>query len=64
MHTALPKLLQKFCTHHPKVKLDMAELCTLDQIEALRRETVDVGLLHPPIDAPFLTLHPLQGEKL
>jgi len=64
MHTVLPRILQQFRTHHPKVKLDMTELCTLDQIEALRSETVDVGLLHPPIDASFLTLHPLPGEKL
>jgi DNA-binding transcriptional LysR family regulator len=64
MHTVLPKILQQFRALHPHVKLDMTELCTLDQVEALRTETVDVGLLHPPIDAPFLTLHPLQGEKL
>jgi DNA-binding transcriptional LysR family regulator len=64
MYTVLPKILQQFRALHPNVKLDMTELCTLDQIEALRTESVDVGLLHPPIDAPFLTLHPLQGEKL
>lgn len=64
MYTVLPKILQQFRALHSSVKLDMIELCTLDQIEALRTESVDVGLLHPPIDAPFLTLHPLQGEKL
>ncbi|MBD2057387.1 LysR family transcriptional regulator [Oculatella sp. FACHB-28] len=64
MYIVLPKILQQFRALYPNVKLEMTELCTLDQIEALRTETVDVGLLHPPIDAPFLSLYPLQGEKL
>jgi DNA-binding transcriptional LysR family regulator len=64
MHIVLPKILQQFRALYPNVKLEMTELCTLDQVEALRTETVDVGLLHPPIDVPFLSLHPLQGEKL
>lgn len=64
MHTVLPAILKQFRDHHPDVKLEMTELCTLDQVNTLRTETVDVGLLHPPIDAPFLNLHPLQGERL
>lgn len=64
MHTVLPEILKQFRDRHPNVKLDMIELCTLDQVNALCTETVDVGLLHPPIEASFLKLYPLQGEKL
>lgn len=64
MHTVLPGVLRQFRDRHPHVKLEMSELCTLDQVNALRTEIVDVGLLHPPIDAPFLKLYPLPGERL
>ncbi len=64
MHGVLPEILKTFRDRYPKVKLDLTELCTLDQVEALRTEKVDVGFLHPPVDAPFLKLEPLQGESL
>ncbi|MEB3212396.1 MAG: LysR family transcriptional regulator [Leptolyngbyaceae bacterium] len=64
MHTVLPAILKQFRDRHLDVKLEMIDLCTLDQVSALRTETIDVGLLHPPIDAPFLDLYPLQGERL
>lgn len=64
MHTVLPTILKQFRDRHPQVKLEMTELCTLDQVNTLRTETIDVGLLHPPIEAPSLNLYPLQGEKL
>lgn len=64
MHTVLPTMLKQFRDRYPNVKLELSELCTLDQVNTLRTETIDVGLLHPPIDAPFLHLHPLQGENL
>lgn len=62
MHGILPEILKAFRDCYPKVKLDMTEFCTLDQLEALRTKTVDVGFLHPPVNAPFLALAPLQGE--
>ena len=64
MHTVLPNLLKQFRNGYPKVKLEMTELCTLDQVDALRTEIVDIGFLHPPIEAPFLKLAALQGERL
>ncbi|MBE7379809.1 MAG: LysR family transcriptional regulator [Leptolyngbya sp. SIO1E4] len=64
MHTVLPEILKHFCDRYPNVKLAMSELCTRDQVKALQAETIDVGLLHPPISDPFLKLHPLPGERL
>jgi DNA-binding transcriptional LysR family regulator len=64
MQNVLPEILKHFCECYPNVKLEMTELCTIDQVDVLRTEMVDVGFLHPPIDAPFLKLSPLQGERL
>ena len=64
MHTVLPAILKHFCDRYPNVKLVMSELCTLDQVKALQTETIDVGLLHPPISDPCLKLYPLPGEQL
>jgi len=64
MQTVLPEILKRFCECCPNVKLEMTELCTVDQVDVLQTEMVDVGFLHPPIDAPFLKLSPLQGERL
>lgn len=64
MHTVLPAILRCFRDRYPDVKLAMTEICTLDQVNGLRAETIDLGFLHPPIDAAFLNLYPLQGERL
>lgn len=64
MHTVLPEILKQCRDRYPYVKLAMREICTLDQINALRSETIDVGFLHPPIEESFLNLYPLPGERL
>ncbi|MEO0538094.1 MAG: LysR family transcriptional regulator [Cyanobacteria bacterium P01_A01_bin.123] len=64
MHTVLPEILRHFRDRYPNVELAMSEICTLDQVNELRRETIDVGFLHPPIDSSFLKLYPLQSERL
>lgn len=64
MQGVLPHILRTFRDRYPEIALDMTELCTLDQVEALRTERVDVGFLHPPVDAPFLDLISLPGEHL
>lgn len=64
MHTVLPKILKQFCDRYPNVKLELTELCTLDQVNRLQTDIIDVGFLHPPIDVSFLKLFPLPAEKL
>lgn len=64
MHTVLPAILKHFRDRYPDVELAMTEICTLDQINGLRTETIDLGFLHPPIDDALLNLYPLQGERL
>lgn len=64
MHTVLPDILKQFCDLYPQVQLTMNEICTIEQVQALTNDAVDVGFLHPPINAPQLELHPLPGESL
>lgn len=64
MHTVLPKILKQFRDRYPNVKLELTELCTLDQVDRLQTDIIDVGFLHPPIDVSVLKLFPLPGEKL
>ena len=48
-YTLLPLVLRDFAQRFPGVKLDLRELTIPQQIEALRRENIDVGLLRPPV---------------
>lgn len=64
LHTVLPSILKVFRQRFPQIQLILREQCTLDQVSALHNETVDVGFLHPPIDAPLLDSMALPGEEL
>ncbi len=62
LYGLLPDLLKRFRHRYPEVDLSLQELCTEDQVEALRTGQRDLGLLHPPIRDPDLHLHPLPSE--
>ncbi len=77
-YTLLPLVLREFSRAVPGVKLELRELTLPEQIEALRRGEVQVGLLRPPVaDAelasetilhePFVVAlparHPLAGLR-
>jgi len=54
-YTLLPLVLRDFARGFPEVTLDLRELTIPQQLEALRRENIDVGLLRPPVaDAEIL----------
>lgn len=48
-YTLLPLVLRDFALGFPGVTLDLRELAIPQQVEALRRENIDVGLLRPPV---------------
>lgn len=48
-YTLLPLVLRDFASGFPGVTLDLRELTIPQQLEALRRENIDVGLLRPPV---------------
>ncbi|GER72467.1 acetoin biosynthesis transcriptional regulator AlsR [Weizmannia acidilactici] len=45
----LPAVVREFRLKYPKTAVSLHELSTPDQIKALHRKEIDVGLLHPPI---------------
>ncbi len=53
LYTVLPQILQSFRARYPEVELTLRELCTPEQEAALMADTIQVGFLHPPIDAPL-----------
>jgi DNA-binding transcriptional LysR family regulator len=50
-YTLLPPVLRDFSSRYPAVSLDLRELGMPEQLEALRRADIDVGLLRPVADA-------------
>jgi DNA-binding transcriptional LysR family regulator len=63
IYTVLPELIGRFRVHYPQVELEMLELCTEDQVTALNRSEIDLGFLHPPIDARGLEIYPILAEE-
>jgi DNA-binding transcriptional LysR family regulator len=62
-YTVLPELIGRFRVRCPQVEVEMLELCTEAQVTALNRGEIDLGLLHPPIDARGLELYPILAEE-
>lgn len=48
-HTVLPAALRGFRAAHPGVELDLREMNPAQQLAALDRREIDLGLLRPPI---------------
>ena len=77
-YTVLPATFRTFRERAPDVALELRQLSSGAQAEALRKKEIDVGILHPPVEgAPMLGLrvvvdqpfvaalparHPLAGE--
>ncbi|MGO2009774.1 LysR family transcriptional regulator [Vreelandella alkaliphila] len=49
LYGRLPDVIREFRTNHPEVRLELRELTTAAQIDALRDETLDLGVLIPPL---------------
>jgi DNA-binding transcriptional LysR family regulator len=55
--SVLPELLRRFRREAPDIAIDIREMEPAEQVEALRRETIDIGLLFLAIqDAAFDSL--------
>ena len=61
-YSILPKLIGNFRKHYYQVEVKMLEMSTEAQVDALNRHIIDVGFLHPPIDARGLELYPILSE--
>lgn len=52
LYTVLPEIVRTFRDRNPHVELTLHEYCTPQQEAALLANDIQVGFLHPPIDAP------------
>ncbi|ESA35986.1 family transcriptional regulator [Leptolyngbya sp. Heron Island J] len=52
LYTVLPEIVRTFRDRNPNVELTLQENCTPQQEAALLADEIQVGFLHPPIDAP------------
>lgn len=64
LNTVLPKVVRQFKEKHPQIELTLERLQTNEQVEALRSQQIQVGLLHPPIDDDSLRLEVIHREGL
>lgn len=54
VYTLLPPALREFAASHPRVRLELRELTLPQQMAALRRGDIHVGIVRPPVtDAEF-----------
>jgi LysR family transcriptional regulator, hydrogen peroxide-inducible genes activator len=58
----LPLFLPAFLEQHPDARLKVFEMETADIVKALREDSLDVGLLVSPLEAPDLVETPLFDE--
>jgi len=62
--SVLPELLRRFRRESPQIKIDIREMEPGEQVEALRKETIDIGLLFLSIQDPALDSVLVSRERL
>ncbi|MGO1255734.1 MAG: LysR family transcriptional regulator [Microbacterium gubbeenense] len=60
----IPRLMRRASTALPDVSLLLREMVTLEQVDAIEKGTVDVGLVRPLLSRPQLESRPVYREKL
>lgn len=63
-HRVLPATVPRFRKQHPDVRLELTELRSASQPDALREGRIELGLVCAPLAAPGLVETPLVAEKL
>lgn len=51
LHRTLPNALRRLRERHPEITVSLREMDNLEQIEALRRNEIDIGFAHSPLPA-------------
>jgi DNA-binding transcriptional LysR family regulator len=64
MFLTLPQIIRAFRHRYPEVRLDLREMPTGLQLEALRAEELDIGFLRQPEPDPDLRLETVMREPL
>jgi DNA-binding transcriptional LysR family regulator len=60
----LPEVLRRFRRESPHLKIDIREMEPSEQVDALHRETIDIGLLFLSIQDPAFASVPISRERL
>ncbi|MEM1254214.1 MAG: LysR substrate-binding domain-containing protein [Cyanobacteria bacterium P01_H01_bin.21] len=64
MYTLLPEILRIFRAQFPAVQLQLHELTTAQQIQALHQKRVDIGIVRSTINEPGLSVECFLTESL
>lgn len=51
LHRTLPNALRRLRAQHPGIQVVLREMNNLEQVEALRRNEIDIGFAHSPLPA-------------
>lgn len=62
--SVLPELLRRFRREAPEIAIDIREMEPAEQVEALRRESIDIGLLFLAIQDPAFDSLVVSRERL
>jgi LysR family transcriptional regulator, benzoate and cis,cis-muconate-responsive activator of ben and cat genes len=60
---SVTKAFRRFARQHPGVKLNVMSMDTVDQVEALKRGRIDLGLMRDPAPDPLLRHEEILREK-
>jgi DNA-binding transcriptional LysR family regulator len=63
-YSFLPKLLAYVKSELKNVEVELSEMVTIRQIEALRESRLDLGLVRPPVDEPGMNTIRIASERL
>ncbi len=55
-HTVIPRLVRRLRARLPECELDLREMITSQQVQALVHDEIDIGLLRPPMTSSRLTV--------
>lgn len=64
MQTVMPTLLRQFQKSHPDIELEVREMPTQAQVEALLSAELDLGFVLLPAEDPALTIRPVHRERM
>ena len=63
VYDILPKIIQQIHFKHPKLKLNVQQLTTSQQVNSLKNGDIDIGILVPPIDNVSINVLPIRKEE-
>ncbi len=64
LYQNFPRIVTQFRKAYPDINIEMKELLSLEQEQALRKGTLDIGLVHPPLVDKDLMFQSLESINL